>query len=115
MNNDNEFKIPRLIKDFILSLEEYLINYPKKEFELRNRLVYDSYNLLELVYEANYTDISKRKELQIKAMVKINILDFYLESSFKKKIISEKQCMKLSNKLLNINKMMFGWIKSENK
>ena len=48
-------------------------------------------------------------------MVKINILDFYLESSFKKKIISEKQCMKLSNKLLNINKMMFGWIKSENK
>ena len=115
MNNKDSFKIARYIKEFILSLEEYLINYPKREFELRNRLVYDSYELLEFVYLANYEKDDKRHDYQIKAMMKINILDFYLESSFKKHIISEKQSIKLSQKLLNINKMMYGWLKDESK
>ena len=112
--NDN-FKIARYIKEFILSLEEYLINYPRREFELRNRLVNDSYELLELVYLANYSKLEDRKPIQIKCMMKINVLDFYIESSFKKRIISEKQSIKLSNKLLNINKMMYGWIHNESK
>lgn len=109
----DEFKIVKNIKEFILSLDKYLINYPRCEFELRNRLVYDSYELLELVYLANYSKLEERRSIQIKAMMKINILDFYLESSFKKKVLSEKQCLKLSNKLLIINKMMYGWMKVE--
>jgi len=112
---NDKFKIARYVKEFILSLDDYLINYPKKEFELRNRLIYDSYELLELVYLANYEKEEKRHDYQVKAMMKINILDFYLESSFKKHIISEKQSIKLSKKLLEINKMMHGWIKDESK
>ena len=115
MNKDDKFKITRYIKDFILSLDEYLVNYPKREFELRNRLIYDSYELLELVYEANYLELDKRKSIQIKCMMKINLIDFYIESSFKKRIISENQSIKLSRKLLNINKMMYSWISYESK
>lgn len=110
---NDKFILARYIKDFIILLDDFLINYPRKYFELRNRLVYDSYALLELVYEANYTDIESRKKLQIKAMMKINLLDFYLEESFKKKILSEKQSLKLSNKLLVINKMLYKWIQDE--
>lgn len=108
MNND--FKILKYIKEFIIMLDDYLLNYPKKYFELRNRLVNDSYELLELVYLANYTEKEKRKEVQIKILMKINIIDFYIEQSYKKKVISEKQSIKISNNLLIINKMIYKWI-----
>ena len=110
---NEKFKVARYIKDFILELENIIINYPRREYELRNRLVYDSYNLLELVYEANYLEKEKRYEIQIKSLMKINLIDFYLESSYKKRIISEKQSIKMSNKLLNINKMIYKWIQDE--
>ena len=112
MNND-KFMISKYIKEFIMSLDEYLLNYPKKYFELRNRLVNDSYELLELAYKANYTEKEYRKPIQTNAIMKINILDFYLEQSYKKKIISEKQALKLSNKLFSINKMLYKWINDE--
>lgn len=112
MNNE-KFVIARYIKDFILKLDDYLLNYPKKYFELRNKLVGDSYNLLELVYEANYSKDLERKKLQVKAMMKINLIDFYLEESYKKQIISEKQSINLSTKLLSINKMLYKWMCDE--
>ncbi len=114
MNKDNnKFLLPKYIKDFIMTLDDYLINYPRKYYELRNRLVNDSYNLLELVYTANYMDIKERKPIQIEAMMRVNLIDFYLEHSFKYKIISEKQSARLSKKLLDINKMLYKWIKNE--
>lgn len=113
MNNNDNFNIIRYIKEFIITLDDYLINYPRREFELRNRLVNDSYELLEFVYFANYSKLDKRYDVQIKCLMKINLIDFYIEYSFKKKIISEKQSIKLSNLLLNINKMMYGWINHE--
>ena len=94
-------------------LDDYLINYPKRYYELRNRLVNDSYYLLELIYKANYTELKFRKPIQVEAMMKINLLDFYIEESFKRKIISEKQSVKISNKLFTINKMLYKWMDNE--
>ena len=91
---NDKFTIAKYIKEFIMILDDYLINYPRKYFELRNRLVNDSYELLELVYIANYTNIDKRKDIQIKTLMKVNLIDFYIEQSFKKRIISEKQSIK---------------------
>ena len=110
---NDKFTIAKYIKEFIMILDDYLINYPRKYFELRNRLVNDSYELLELVYTANYTNIDKRKDIQIKTLMKVNLIDFYIEQSFKKRIISERQSIKLSNRLLSINKMLFKWIQDE--
>ena len=47
--------------------------------------------------------------------MKVNLIDFYIEQSFKNQLISEKQSIKLSNRLLSINKMLFKWIQDENK
>ncbi len=112
MNND-KFKIICLLKEFIMMLDEIIINYPKRDYELRNRLMYDAYQVLEYVYEANYHELKDRKSFQIKAIMKLNLLDFYIEYSFKKKIISEKQSYKISSKLLNINKMIYKWMQYE--
>ena len=40
------------------------------------------------------------------------MLDFYLELSFKKKIINEKRVMNMSNRLLVIRKMIYKWYES---
>ncbi len=103
----NEFLIVKNIKEFILSLDNFLNNYPRKEYELRNRLVNTSYDLLELVYRSNY-----KKDYLDRIFSLISMLDFYLELSFKKKIINEKRVMNMSNKLLIINKMVYKWYES---
>ena len=76
-------------------------------------LVNDSYELLEIIYTANYMEIEERKSLQVKGIMKVNLIDFYIEQSFKKRIISERQSIKLCNRLIGINKMLFKWIKDE--
>lgn len=96
-----------------MMLDGIIINYPKRDYELRNRLMYDAYQVLEYVYEANYHELKDRKSFQIKAIMKLNLLDFYIEYSFKKKIISEKQSYRISSKLLNINKMIYKWMQYE--
>ena len=66
-----------------------------------------SYKLLELVFCSNY-----KKDYLDKIFSLISMLDFYLEISFKKKIINEKKLCNLSNKLLVINKMVYKWYES---
>ena len=73
----------------------------------------DKFIIGKYVYVANYTEKENRKPIQVQAMMKINLLDFYIEESYKKRIISEKQSLKLSNKLLNINKMLYKWVNDE--
>lgn len=107
---NDRFKIAKLIKDFIFSLDVILICFPRRDFELRNRLVNDSYKLLNLVYYCNLLELKDRLVVQKEILSLINMIDFYLEFSFKKKIISEKACKSRSNNLLIITKMVYKWI-----
>lgn len=50
-----KFKIVNLIKDLIVYIDENLINFPKKEMELKHKIKETSYNLLLISYEANNT------------------------------------------------------------
>lgn len=99
------------MKQFIMSLDNIIINYPRKENVIKDRLFNDSLDILYLIYKANYSQ--DRRNIQIKILSKISMLDFYLERSLKKKYISEKECLKKSNQLLTITKMIHGWIKSD--
>lgn len=113
---DNDFIILNKIKTFIYSIDNIVINYPKKEMVIKNKLVSDSLEVLELVYKANYTkDIERKREIQIDILSKISMLDFYLEKSYKNKYISQNECIKKCNQLNKIVKMIYGWIKSGNK
>ena len=113
MNDNDRFIVLKNAKEFVDSLDEYLINYPKKYYELRNRLVMDSYALIELIYLANYTKAEDRKPIQTQALMKVGLIDFYIEQSYKRKIISERQSIRLSKKLMVINKLLKGWMDNE--
>lgn len=80
---------------------------------IKNRLINDSLDMLELIYLANYHKvIDKKREIQMSILSKISMLDFYLERSYNNKYISEKMCIKKSNQLAKFTKLINGWIKS---
>lgn len=98
------------MKLFIMSLDEFVINIPKKDYIIKNRLYDDSLVVLELIYLANNIDNSKRKDLQLQIVSKISMLDFYLEHAYFKRYISQRECLKRSTILNKITKMVYGWI-----
>ena len=107
---NNEFRIIKNMKQFILSLDILLINYPKSEKILKDKIKSTSYEILELILLAN---LKQEKLIEQQLIIsKLNMLDFYFEESYKKKYISEKTCLYKVQELSNITKMIYGWLKS---
>ncbi len=82
--NQSEFRIVTNMKKFILSLDSLIDNFPKKEKVLKDKIKSVSYDILELIFLANLKE--EKLEIQKEILNKISMLDFYLETSFKKKI-----------------------------
>lgn len=110
----NDFKIVKNIKLFIYSIDNIVINIPNKDRVIKERLYNTSYDILYLVYRCNYKSENKN-EYYKDILSNISMLDFYSERCLKNKYINNKVCEKLSNNLLIIMKMIYGWIKSESK
>lgn len=102
------------IKLFIYSLDGIVVNIPNKDKILKDRLYNDSYMILYLVYRCNYNSNNKR-EYYKDILSNISMLDFYLERCLNNKYINSRTCEKLSNELLRITKMIYGWVKSESR
>ena len=112
MNHD--FKILKKVKEYIFFLESVLTNFPKKDILSKNYIYEVGLDILYLVLKANYSrDYSERKEYQKEILVLLSVLDFYIERGFNHKYLSENQLKKNSNKLIELTKMIYGWIKSE--
>ena len=109
---EDKFKVIQFIRELILSIDKQMDNFPKKDIELKNRIRSNSYDVLEIAYEANLTiNIEDKKKLIFKLLSKCKIIDFLLNMSFDKKIITEKKYYKLSQRLDDIIKYATGWLK----
>ena len=76
---EEKFQVINFIRKLILEIDKELNNFPKKDIELKNRIRTNSYDLLELSYEANtISDISNKKIILEKMIAKIKVLDFLL-------------------------------------
>ena len=111
MKNER-FNLAIKVKKFILLIDDIVINYPKKDYVIKDRLLNTCYDLLELIYRANYSNDKESYKFDI--LTNISIIDFCLEESLDKKIISERKLFSITNSLNEITKMIYGWI-SENK
>ena len=97
----------------ILRVDKELDNFPKKDIELKNRIRTATYDLLELSYEANSSqDIEYKKKLLTTMISKVKIIDFLLDLSYEKQLITEKKFFKLATKLEDIAKYTNGWLKT---
>lgn len=110
-----KFRIIQFIREYLLMIDSQMDNFPKKDIELKNRIRINSFDILELAYEANTEEnIEYKKKLLLKVIAKIKVIDFLLNLSYEKQIITEKKYYKFGNKLDDIVKYTTGWIKSLN-
>lgn len=103
----DELVLVKDIKKTILYVDKMLINFPRSEKILRDKINNTSFEILELVYFSNLLEIHERVVYQKKIISKIKMLDFYF------KIACDKKYMKLGSFLLNMIKQIHGWIRYE--
>ena len=110
---EEKFRVIQYIRELIINIDKNLDNFPKKDIELKNRIRTNSYDLLELVYEANSTR-EKEKKLEIldKTIAKLKVIDFLINMCFDKQIINNKRYLKFGERIDDISKFTIGWIKS---
>ena len=61
---EEKLKVIQFIRELILVIDKELENYPKKDFEIKNRIITSTYDILEISYEANVTEnIELKKNL----------------------------------------------------
>lgn len=107
-----KFKIIQFVRELIVMIDNNMDNFPKKDIELKKRIRSNSFDILELVYEANTSsEIEYKKKLLLRVLAKVKIVDFLLNLSYDKKIITEKKYYKFGNKMDDIIKYLNGWIK----
>ena len=111
----SDFYIAEMVKLLIIEIEDILINVNNKYYTNKNRIIDNSYKLLEDIYLCNSLNKSKRINLQRKILVNIKMLDYYLYQLFKGKEISNSKYKYLSKKLITLTKMIYGWIKSDSR
>ena len=69
---EEKFKVINFIRKLVVNLDNLLDNFPKKDIELKNRIRQNSYDLLELAYEANMSSDNERKKVILeKAIAKV--------------------------------------------
>ena len=112
MIKEEKLKILQFIREFIIRVEKELDNFPKKDIEIKNRIRNNSYDLLEITYEANCAmQICKKRELLEKAIAKVKVIDFLLNLSYDNSLISNKKYLKLGQAMNDIIRYISGWLK----
>lgn len=110
MKNE-KFKVLQYIRELIIRIDKELLNFPKKSIEIKQRISSNTYDLLELSYEANVTNTQERKiELLERCMAKLKVIDFLLNLSYDDQLISNKKYLKLAEKIDDIVKYITGWL-----
>ena len=110
--NEEKFKVIQLMKEFISIVEKEVDNFPRKDIEIKSKLRNNCYEVLELLFEANIIDSNEiRKQLLSKAIAKIKIIDYLINLSYEKKLITEKKYIRLGVNLNELIKYISGWLK----
>lgn len=108
-----KFKVVDYIRMFIKALSANLDNFPKKEYELKDRIKKNSYDILELAYEANSSEFIELKlNLINKMLAKIKLVDYLLDLAVDMNLLPSKKYLKLSIRLGDIEKYSRGWMDS---
>ena len=107
-----KFKVIGFIRELIISSDKVLNNFSKADLEIKNRIRNNTFDLLELAYEANSVmDVEYKKKLIYQILAKIKVIDFLFNLSYDKKLINQKKYYNLGNKLDDIAKYANGWLK----
>lgn len=107
--NNNDFKILQKYKSFLMNLDNSLENIPRKDIYFKDRIKNISLDVLKDILLCSY-DTSSVKIYRTSIKANIALFDLMLERLLLKKYISEKNLYKLASELVEINKMVTGWL-----
>lgn len=110
---EEKFKVIQFIRELIIAIDKEMINFPKKDIELKNRIRKNTYDVLEIAYEANATsDIEYKKRLLFQIVAKLKVIDFLLNLSYDKELITIKRYYAFGRRIDDITKYVSGWLKT---
>ena len=108
-----KFVVINCIRELIVNIDKYLINFPKKDIEIKQQINTISKEMLLLAYEANASENKeKRKDIQEKVISRLKYLDFLINLCYDKQIINGKRYLKCGESIDYILKYANGWRKS---
>ena len=107
---NNDFKILQKYKSFLMNLDNSLENIPRKDMYFKDRIKNIYLDVLKGILLLCSYDTSSVKMYKTSIKANIALLDFMLERLLLKIYISEMNLYKLANELVEINKMVTGWL-----
>lgn len=107
---NNDFKIVNKYKKFLMDLDAILENVPRKDMYFKDKIRTVSVTLLYEILEYSYSSVTETDKYMASIKGKISFLDFCFERLYDKKYVSEKAIFKLTEQLVEINKMTSGWL-----
>lgn len=113
---NSNFSLLNNTKKTIAYINKQLINYPKSEMVLKQNMEKNMYELIELIFSYSISDIERVKTKYLKDLIiKLSMLDFYVATSFEKRIISKKKFESTAMYIVEIRKIAYGLVRNETK
>ena len=108
--SEEKLIIAKVARKTLRYIEKNTENFPNKYIVLRNRIIDSCYDILEYIYRANvFQELNDKKEI----IVKIQMLNFYLEEAYNKELLTHKKLINYGNYLLELDKMVRAWFNYE--
>ena len=110
----NDFNILNKYKIFIIELDNLIENIPRKDYFYKDKIRKVSNYILELILKCNYESDNFNINYYVTSIKGcIAYLDFLLDRLYDMKHINEKNLYKITLKLIEINKMISGWLNNK--
>ena len=110
----NDFNILNKYKIFIIELDNLIENIPRKDYFYKDKIRKVSNYILELILKCNYESDNFNINYYVTSIKGcIAYLDFLLDRLYDMKHINEKNLYKITLKLIEINKMVTGWLNNK--
>jgi hypothetical protein len=112
MNDRRQSPIFSRTSDFILWLLNHTEKFPKSErFRMAKRLEDSVFSFYELLIAATRST-KKKRTLLLRADIELEKLRLYVRMSQQRKLTSISQYQFASNNLVEIGKLLGGWLKT---
>lgn len=100
------------LKDTYSVWQKHLDSFPKnKKFTLGSKIDTVFLETIELSFIASYSNLETKPPLINKTIIKIDLLKLLVQIAWEQRAIDNNKFIELSNRLLEIGKMLGGWRK----
>lgn len=114
MEKVESFKLLIKLEMTINYINKELLNYPKYDVILRNRIENCMYDLVYLTNSYKIATLKRIKEKNLNDFViNLSMLDYYMRVSYEKHILNKHKLNIICNFLIELRKIVYGIIRYE--